>query len=90
MPSELHQEQRPTQFPMAETELVRAGILPSKAKTSLEALNGWIANGGKLRIESNVTKPVPLFRPSAGFLPFAPAFGSLPEFLVAINGKITS
>lgn len=73
-----------------EADLVRAGMLPSQAKAAREALQGWEENGGPLRIETNFTTPIPLFRPEGRFGIPAFAFSSSAAFIAATNAKVSN
>lgn len=70
-----------------ETELVRGGMSPSEAQATREAVEGWMKKGGTLRIESNLTQPVALFK--RGSL-FSPTFDSLAEYLMLTKSKISN
>lgn len=70
-----------------ETQLVRGGMSPSEAQAAREAVENWVAKGGTLRIESNLTQPVALFK--RGSLS-SPAFDSLAEYLMVTKSKVTN
>jgi len=70
-----------------ETELVKAGMLPSEAKATHEAVSSWLKNGGTIRIETNLAQPISLFRGGSWF---APAFDSPAGYLVATKSKISN
>lgn len=70
-----------------ETELVRGGMSPSEAQAARETVEGWMKKGGTLRIESNLTQPVALFK--QGSL-FSPTFASLTEYLMMTKSKISN
>ncbi len=73
--------------PVDEDDLVRAGMAPSEARETLRAIDGWLTNGGILRVASNIDKPVPLIdrqrlEPSA-------AFQSLAGYLVETKSAVS-
>lgn len=70
-----------------ETELVRGGMSPSEAQAAREAVGGWMKKGGTLRLDSNLTQPVSLFKRGSMF---SPTFDSLTEYLMVTKSKISN
>jgi len=70
------------------SDLVRAGMSPSDAEATREAIENWLTNGGTLRLETNIGQPVPLFRPGGIFGGQSFAFSSPAAFLVATKARI--
>ena len=73
-----------TQNNNAYTNLVSAGVLPSDAKSTIEAVNNWLLRGGSIRLETNLTQPLPLFSQWSSFA------ASPLKFLAAAKVKITN
>lgn len=69
-----------------EISMVKAGMTPSEAHATREALGTWMSKGGTLKIATNLSQPLPLFRD--GNL-LTPAFKDPIEFL-AETGAHTS
>lgn len=70
-----------------EIELVKAGMTPSEARATREALMAWLNRGGTLKAATNLSQPLPLFR--GGNL-FTPTFDGPLEFLAATKTQITN
>jgi len=75
------------EMPVDETELVRAGMLPSEAKATHEAMNSWLRDGGSLHIMSNLDRPLSLFRNGSIF---APVFDTPAHYLAVTKSKISN
>jgi len=69
--------------------LVKAGLSPSKAKSSVDAYQSWKRDGGKLKIATANEHPVPLFK--NGLLgPATPAFENQADLLALTKAEITN
>jgi hypothetical protein len=70
-----------------EMALVKAGMAPSEASEARTAVDSWFKKGGSLRIVTNLSQPLPLFR-NGNF--FTPAFDSLAGYLTATKSRISN
>lgn len=68
-------------------ELVKAGMAPSEASAVHAALDNWTNKGGALRLTTNLSQPLPLFR-NGNLL--TPAFTSLGGFLSVTRSRISN
>lgn len=70
-----------------EMELVKAGMTPSEAHANREALMTFISKGGTLKMATNLSEPLPLFR-NGNLL--TPSFTDPLEFLAATRTHVSN
>ena len=74
-------------FKVDETKLVEQGMAPSAAHALGSKLQSFANQGGRLKIASNLDRPVPLFRDGNLFMP---AFSNLVEFLTVTKSTFSN
>ncbi|HUB49809.1 MAG TPA: hypothetical protein VMB73_32960 [Acetobacteraceae bacterium] len=68
--------------------LVRAGMDPDAARSDVDAVRGWLSNGGTLHVETRNDSPLP-FMQGGLFGGPSPVFRDPRAFLVATRARVT-
>ena len=74
---------------LTEMALVRAGMAPSKAKSSVTSYQSWLRDGGKLAVKASLDRPLPLFRIGPFGIP-TPVYDDSAAWLAAAKAEITN
>lgn len=77
-------------LPLDPTALIRAGMAPEAARTSAAAVDAWAKDGGKLRVATGLSRPMPVFKRGAGFAPILPVFDSPEGFLAVTKATVSN
>ena len=77
---------------LTEVALVKSGMGPSDARSTVAAADAWLQKGGPLHVTTHLDRPVPLLRPASnGFFSIPrPAFDSLSTFLAVTQSTISN